>query len=140
MAQTRQKPRRILLVEDCFSTREQVSMILGCLGYLVSTACNGEEALEKLRSHERPDLILLDLVMPVMDGWTFRQQLEREPEWAAIPVVILSGAGEEQTAAWQGALFLQKPVETADLLRAVQGRCGGECRCGEARRAAAVPH
>src|SRR5262245_44837778 len=100
----RMPSKRILLVEDCFSTREQVSMILGCLGYLVSTARNGQEAIEKLRSHPRPDLILLDLVMPVMDGWAFRQVLERDPEWASIPVVILSGIdeGDDLVAKWQG--------------------------------------
>src|SRR4051794_38714460 len=91
----REPPKRIPIVGDCFSTREQVSMILGCLGYLVSTACNGEEAMEKLRSHSRPDLILLDLFMPVMDGWTLREELARHESWGAIPVVILSGAGEE---------------------------------------------
>src|SRR4051794_9605743 len=103
MAQTPREPaRRILLVEDCFSTREQVSMILGCLGYLVSTASNGEEALEKLRSHPRPDLILLDLMMPVMDGWDFRRKLTTEAAWASIPIVILSGAIDSDGANWEG--------------------------------------
>src|SRR5262245_47172811 len=112
-------------------------MILGCQGYLVSTACNGEEALEKLRSHARPDLILLDLLMPVMDGWALWEELEREEAWTSIPVIILSGVDEcdGRAANLKGAIFLVKPVETAELLRAVQGRCGGECRCGEGRRA-----
>src|SRR5262245_42665914 len=130
MTPTRHRPpRRILLVEDCFSTREQVSMILGCLGYLVSTASNGEEAIEKLRSYACPDLILLDLLMPVMDGWALREELQRNETWATIPVIVLSGAGEAAgwTESLNGAIFLQKPVETAELLRAVQRCCGGDC-------------
>jgi CheY-like chemotaxis protein len=127
MTATRRQPRRILLVEDCFSTREQVSMILGCQGYLVSTAGNGEEALEKLRSQARPDLILLDLQMPVMDGWTLREELGRHESWCSIPVVVLTGVGEAEVGAakLKGVVLLHKPVETAELLRTVQNCCGG---------------
>ena len=87
-------PRKILLVEDNFPARELMSTILGGVGYMVCTAANGAEALEKLRSPERPDLILLDLLMPVMDGWKLLAEIKRDPELASIPVLILSGAEE----------------------------------------------
>src|SRR5947208_5356923 len=86
--------KRILLVEDCFRARELISLILGESGYMVSTAANGAEAIERLRTSDQPDLILLDLRMPVMDGWTLRAELKRDPELSSIPVVILSGVDE----------------------------------------------
>src|SRR5207249_11934731 len=89
-------------------------------------------ALLKLRTHERPDLILLDLSMPVMDGWTLADELERDENWASIPVVILSGTceGEQQAPKRKGVPILKKPVETADLLQAIHSYCGDECHCG----------
>src|SRR5262249_14501929 len=65
---------RVFLVEDNFLTRETMSLILGVGGSQVVTASNGRDAIERLRSHEPPSLILLDLNMPVMDGMAFCQQ------------------------------------------------------------------
>jgi CheY-like chemotaxis protein len=120
--------KRILLVEDSFSTRELLSTILGCHGYMVATAANGAEALEKLRSQPAPDVILLDVVMPVMDGWTLAEMIGRDERLAGIPVVVISGAVDAECVAkkLEDARFLQKPVDTADLLQAVKG-----CSCGE---------
>ncbi|MBI1916423.1 MAG: response regulator [Planctomycetes bacterium] len=117
--------KRILIVEDCFRARELMSLILGENGYMVSTAANGAEAIERLRTSSRPDLILLDLRMPVMDGWTLREELKRDPELSAIPVVVLSGVneGEEQTSTLEAARFLHKPIETDELLLAVRQCC-----------------
>jgi CheY-like chemotaxis protein len=134
MYPTRHVPRwRVLLVDDSFSTRELLSMLLGCQGCIVSTAGNGAEAIEKLRSHNRPDVILLDLLMPVMDGWDFFEQLERDPELGSIPVLILSGADPDgKLAAKLKAPFLRKPAEAADLLAAIESICAG-CRSEEAK-------
>src|SRR5207248_1971254 len=66
-----QAGKRILLIDDDFTTREVMSVLLGGDGYRVSVAANGAEALERLRSPDRPELILLDLKMPVMDGCSF---------------------------------------------------------------------
>lgn len=120
--------KRILLVEDSFSTRELLSMILGCHGYRVATAENGARALEKLRDHEPPDVILLDLSMPVMDGWELAEQLERDPRLADVPVIVVSGmAGAVEAAArLEFAPILSKPVETADLLHTVACCCRRE--------------
>src|SRR5687767_11839143 len=111
--------KRILLVEDGFRTRELLSLILGEGGYMVSTAANGAEAIERLRTSDRPDLILLDLRMPVMDGWTLREELKRDPELSAIPVVVLSAVDEEgeQTSSLEATRFLHKPIETDKLLQ-----------------------
>jgi CheY-like chemotaxis protein len=123
--------KRILLVDDHFTTRELMSMILGGVGYRVSTAANGKEAMEHLRTHERPDLILLDLRMPVMDGWELREVLKNDQALASIPVVVLSGADErgEDVPNLQGTPFLRKPVQTEELLLVVKQCCGG---CGGA--------
>jgi CheY-like chemotaxis protein len=126
MVTVRQRPhKRILLVEDNFSTRELMSMILGAVGYQVSTAAHGEEALQHIQTFGSPDLILLDLRMPVMDGWQLREQLSQDPALAAIPVVFLSGSDAgDPTALLAAGLFLRKPVETAELLRTVEQCCG----------------
>lgn len=125
MNATTQPHKRILLVDDQFTTRELMSMILGGAGYRVSTAANGQEAMERLRGSERPDLILLDLRMPVMDGWELHEELKRDEEFSSIPVVVLSGvdAVGEQTHPLAAARFLHKPVETAELIEAVQRCC-----------------
>src|SRR5262249_2462692 len=139
MDPTRHVPHwRILLVDDSFLTRELVSMILGCHGCIVSTASNGAEALEKLRSQARPDAIVLDLLMPGMDGWAFAEELERDSQLASIPVIILSAADYDgPLAAKLKATFLRKPVETADLLHAVEGTCAG-CGPAEAKQEVAA--
>ena len=118
--------KRILVVEDSFPARELMSMILGGVGYMVSTAANGEEAIQRIRSFGKPDLILLDLRMPVMDGWTLSEKLKQDAELASIPVVVLSGLDEasEQTAMLEVARYLHKPVDTAELLKTVDKCCG----------------
>jgi CheY-like chemotaxis protein len=85
-------PSRILLVEDDHALRETLADVLSDQGYDVDCACNGQEALERLGHELRPDLILLDLIMPVMDGWAFRDAQRRSPELAGIPMVILSAS------------------------------------------------
>ena len=119
--------QRILVVEDNFSARELMSLLLGGVGYMVCTASNGAEAMQKLHAFERPDLILLDLRMPVMDGWEFRERLQQDAALADIPVVVLSGVDEVGVRATclEGDRFLHKPVDTAELLHIIQQCCGG---------------
>src|ERR1041385_7372067 len=71
--------RRILVVEDDYSIRDVLCAILEENGYAVATACNGDEALRTLREGRAPDLIVLDLRMPVMDGWQFRAAQKADP-------------------------------------------------------------
>ena len=118
--------RHILLVEDDAGIREAVSEILEWEGFEVSCAINGADALAQLADEaHRPQLILLDLMMPIMDGWAFRKAQAGLPDLAAIPVVILSAiAGHDQSAhALSAAAVLAKPFELQRLLDAVERHC-----------------
>ena len=81
----------ILVVEDDQDTREGLAEVLAVAGYLVRTAANGKIALEQAREN-RPDLIVLDLAMPVMNGWQFLEVQRRDPRLAAIPVIVASAS------------------------------------------------
>jgi CheY-like chemotaxis protein len=115
----------VMLVDDNFVTRESMSQILGCDGYRVTTASNGADAFRRLAGHEKPDVILLDLSMPVMDGPTFRRQQQQSQDLAGVPVVLLSAAVDvaEQAASLGAATYVQKPVDTARLLEVIHRLC-----------------
>src|SRR5262245_24952755 len=104
--------RLVLVVDDQESTREAFALLLREVGYRVAMAGNGQEALDQLRV-ERPALILLDLVMPVMDGWQFRDAQRADPTLAEIPVVVCSSTWEVHNRATGlgAAAYLPKPVE-----------------------------
>jgi len=87
-------PRLVLVIEDDEATREAVTLLLTSEGCDVLTAANGRAALEVLRNGARPDLIVLDLMMPVMDGWQFRAEQKRDPALSKIPVLVISAAGD----------------------------------------------
>jgi CheY-like chemotaxis protein len=93
---------------------------------MVATASNGTDAFQRLRHYERPNLILLDLMMPGMDGWRFREEQQQDPNLAGIPIIVISALADiEQNASTLGAAdYLQKPVERARLLDAVRRCCG----------------
>jgi CheY-like chemotaxis protein len=124
--------RRVLLVENDFLTREAVTLVLAGEGYMVAAAANGREALERLHHYSPPDLILLDLTMPEMDGRQFRSEQVRDDSLAAIPVLVVSASGDapQQANALGAAGCLQKPVETGQLLDAVR-RCCSSSPAGE---------
>jgi CheY-like chemotaxis protein len=119
MGQTRQD---VLVVDDDADIRNLLSSVLAIEGYAVTSASNGEEALSKLRGMPGTRLILLDLRMPVMDGWEFRAEQSRDPALCAIPVVVLSGDGdlERATASFAGASVLKKPFDLEELITVVQ--------------------
>ena len=111
--------RSILVVEDDADVRESVAALLDVTGYAVLQAADGDEALRRLRSGVGSVvLILLDLHMPRMDGRAFRAAQLSDPDLAAIPVVIMSGAADVAvTAAQLGArAYCQKPVSPDDVL------------------------
>ncbi|AKF07375.1 response regulator [Sandaracinus amylolyticus] len=112
----------ILVVEDDADVRDTMVQVLESEGHAVRGARDGREALDALRAGLRPRLILLDLMMPVMNGWQFREEMEREPALASIPVVLVSALdpGTERTASIAAAGFLHKPFELDELLDAVQ--------------------
>ncbi len=115
----------ILIVEDDPDIREGVAEVLQDEGYPVATASHGREALDWLRTGNRPSVILLDLMMPVMDGWEFRSEQLRDPSVAGIPVVLLSGAGDvRQLATSLGADgFVIKPLKLEELFGAAARYC-----------------
>ena len=114
---------RILVVDDEPDLRQLTADLLISDGFDVVIAQHGREALERLGDH-RPDLVLLDLNMPVMDGWQFRAEQRRllEPDLVNIPVLILSGAeGADQHAATLEAIgAIEKPFDPDQLLNAVR--------------------
>lgn len=115
----------VLVVDDDESLRETLCMILEDEGYGVATAANGQEALTQLRSRPPPCVILLDLMMPVMSGWDFRRQQQRDPALAAIPVVVVSAVSDsaDRVAALDAAAYFQKPVDLDALLSTLASHC-----------------
>src|SRR5690349_1848715 len=89
----------VLVVEDSTDARQMLASLLEVEGFAVRTAANGREALDQLRAGPPPCLILLDLMMPVMDGYQFRAEQRQDPGLSPIPVVVVSAvAGGEDTA------------------------------------------
>jgi len=80
-------------------------------------------ALEHLKTHSRPCLILLDLMMPVMDGWTLKKMLESDPDLNSIPVIIMSAARAESAQNLKSVAFLSKPLDLDELLNLVGSVC-----------------
>ena len=122
----------VLVVEDDEDIRADLTAILRVKGFAVDEAANGKDALAQLRDGvSQPCLIVLDLMMPVMNGWELRAAMLADPALAAIPVVVVSGKGriapeEEQTLA--PAAVLVKPFELTELLEVV----GRYCQRGQA--------
>lgn len=116
--------RSVLVVDDDADMREQLAEVLGDEGYEVVTAGNGVEALARLRE-ARPALILLDLAMPVMDGWAFQAELRKDRAFVDIPIVLLSGQGNarESAARLDARACLVKPVPYPTLIGTVQRFC-----------------
>jgi CheY-like chemotaxis protein len=113
----------VLLVDDDRDIRDTIEQILEEDGYRVGTAVDGEDALQRLHLDGRlPRLILLDLMMPVMDGREFLVQFAKEPKWDKVPIVIISsGRDAQREAASLGAAgYLAKPIELDLLLASVR--------------------
>jgi CheY-like chemotaxis protein len=114
--------QQVLVVEDDACSRETVCILLEREGVDVVAAADGREALRLLRENGPPHLILLDLSMPDMDGWTFLEALTRDPTWLGVPVVVLTGDGAVSAADVRnfGADdLLRKPVDPDELIAIV---------------------
>ncbi|WP_433934280.1 response regulator [Sorangium cellulosum] len=125
-----EKTGRILVVEDDLDIRSILSQLLMFEGYDVEEAADGAEALALLRRDQAPALILLDLMMPVMDGWQLRAELQRDPALASIPVVIVSAdvRAEQEASRLRVAGLLKKPLQIEPLLELVHRICGAPGR------------
>jgi signal transduction histidine kinase len=110
---------RILVVEDDPGIRDSVQMALEDEGFRVTCAEDGQQAFELLRSGLAPDIIVLDLRLPVMDGWEFRAAQKKDPALAAIPIVAVSADDSAQAAAIDAQVYLRKPLSTDVLLDSI---------------------
>ena len=112
----------ILLVEDEPDVRTSMAKVLELRGHTVTAVACGEEALETMRTLARVDLILLDLMLPKVDGWQLREKQLEEGLFADVPVVIISGASHdlsEEMSVLKAVHALRKPIGPETLYRAV---------------------
>jgi len=113
--------KKILIVEDDISIRELLVEIFESEGYEVCSGQNGSEGIKALEK-SKPDVILMDLLMPVMDGYAFREEQIKKPEWDQIPVLAMSAQDQEleKLEAYGIKHFIQKPLELDHLLTQVK--------------------
>ncbi len=122
----REQYNSVLIVDDDSAVRMALKELFETEGYTVVLAANGRAALNRLREGFRPGVVLLDLMMPVMDGWDFRTQQQQDPALKDIPVFILTAAGfsSETIRAQFGEIpFVSKPPPHELLLQLVKDVC-----------------
>ena len=132
MYNTEMPPKPILIVDDDKDVRIALAELLEGEGYTVAGAHNGHEALQLMRGGLHPAIILLDLMMPVMDGG-FRSEQQRDPAFSRVPVVIVSASGfshESINTQFRPAAFVPKPLERKKLLEVI-GRLFSSSAPGE---------
>jgi len=112
----------VLVVEDNRDFRESLRQLLEIEGFRAASAENGRDALDYLAGGERVALILLDLMMPVMDGWEFRRRQLATPSIAGIPVLILTALGPmaHHVAELEAAHVFKKPLNFSELLATIE--------------------
>lgn len=114
----------VMIVEDDSEIRETLKEIIELEGYTVYTAPDGKKALEMLRNaQDRPCLVLLDLMMPVMNGWELLELREQDVLLATIPVVVVSAAGDRAKNT-HATGYIKKPVDIDVLLGTIRQYCG----------------
>ena len=116
-------PPTVFIIEDDPDTREMLGRFLELEGFRVETAENGRQALERLEAGTRASVIVLDLMMPVMDGWQFRREQVRRAHLARIPVIVVSAAGRDRISQIDADAYLSKPVDLEELLARIGDYC-----------------
>ncbi|HET9822827.1 MAG TPA: response regulator [Burkholderiaceae bacterium] len=115
--------KKILLVDDSKTELHYLSDLLGKRGYSVRTAENGDEAMRRL-AEEKPDLILMDVVMPGQNGFQLTRSITRDPRFADVPVIMCTSKGQETDKVWgmrQGARdYVVKPVNGEELIAKIR--------------------
>lgn len=109
----------VLIVEDDAVLRDLLHQILQMGGYDVSLASNGREALDLLQGGLTPCLMIVDLMMPVMNGWEFLEACEAEPKYANVPKIVMS-AVVDAAAQVSADAFLPKPADFDEIIALVQ--------------------
>ena len=115
--------QKILIVDDSKTELHHLSDILGKRGYQVRTAENGEEAMRRLEEG-KPDLILMDVVMPGQNGFQLTRSITRDPRWSDVPVIMCTSKNQETDKVWgmrQGARdYIVKPVNADELITKIK--------------------
>ena len=117
------RPATVFIIEDDVDTREMLAKFLELEGYSVELACNGRQALDRLAGGAEASVILLDLMMPVMDGWEFRRRQAEDARLQKIPTIVVSAAGRDRMAQITADAYLSKPVDMDELLTRVSQFC-----------------
>lgn len=115
--------KHILIVEDDHDVAQSVAEVLEASGYGTGIAANGLEALDYLQTHTQTDLILLDMMMPVMDGWQFRREQARLESVADVPVIVVSAVARDRLAEIDADAVIPKPVDLDELLKQITVHC-----------------
>jgi CheY-like chemotaxis protein len=115
---------RVLVVDDDSDNLELVAELLRSEGYLASTATHGAAALALLEEGLDPDVIMTDLMMPVMSGWDFCEILRRTPSYRSIPIIVTCGMATELRGKLQVEASFEKPLDTSSLLEKIKELCG----------------
>ena len=112
-----------MLVDDDEGIRETLAELLEQEGYATVLACNGKEALDRLRAGSHPCLILLDMMMPVMDGATFRDEQLQDPTINDIPVVMITAANRSLAMSVRCSAVIYKPMAVDTVLKTIKQLC-----------------
>jgi len=113
-----------LVVDDDADSRDSLADLLETKGYTVARAQHGGMALDELQSGFDPDLILTDLMMPVMSGWELYDALKARQAWRSIPIIVLCGMSSEQRGQLQVEDSFEKPTDFPVLLQRIATLCG----------------
>ena len=120
-------PRKplVLVIEDHELARRALAALLSTMGYEVLEAANGLEALATLATEARPDAILLDLVMPIMDGWEFMKRQRLDWRLCTIPTIVISGVPSHDPRCLEMPIvrLLPKPYTIEQLMAAIEAEC-----------------
>ena len=123
--------KHVLIIDDSLTETRVLKAVLERHGYKVSTACNGQEGIEVAQSYQ-PDLILMDVVMPLLNGFQATRQLSRNEQTRDIPIIVCSSKSAQTDRLWamrQGAReYLVKPVKVRQLLEVVEKHINGNAR------------
>jgi len=113
----------VFIIEDDLDTRDMLARFLELEGYRVEAAANGRQALDRLSNGAAACVIVLDLMMPVMDGWEFRKHQVEDARLKHIPTIVVSAAGRDRLAKISANAYLSKPVDMDELLEHVSQYC-----------------
>ena len=113
----------VFIIEDDVDTRDMLSRFLELEGYRVEVAANGRQALERLAGGAKASVIVLDLMMPIMDGWEFRRRQIEDARLKDIPTIVVSASGRDRFSQISANAYLSKPVDMDELLARVSQFC-----------------